>query len=426
MVFNSSSKAAAPSADANKATVLAAASSVFPVNELSAANRDSISKSGTVVHIQRNDQLKAEDSHRWLLYLVEGSLSLYSGKDEIGVLNAGSADALKPLFTDKGAYQSVRTSAMAKVVRFGREQMDILLEEQQKNALNVLDIQVGELDNLIFDDIVKAIETRSTSLAITPASAVKIQEAYEFVDSIPDVAELIQSDAGLAAHVVRCANQADTGASESTSSIRGAITRLGVRETKRHVVGLLQSNAMTPANEVIATRMDRYLKCSFLCASIVQVLTKQVPHLKPEVAMLVAITADIGELLVLTHANQHAEKFTDDQSLSNVIDNLRTIAGSWFVDTWNYPAYFLDATLKSRDWYRTHTGELTYADLVTAALLIINKDMPETGDSSIPNADNLLLARRLQQCGIDITSTAAIISAASSRLASVQTMLKAS
>ncbi len=38
-------------------------------------------------------------------------------------------------------------------------------------------------------------------------------------------------------------------------------------------------------------------------------LAKELPHLKPEVAMLVALTVDVGELLILTYANQHAERW---------------------------------------------------------------------------------------------------------------------
>ncbi|MGK0231151.1 MAG: hypothetical protein ACI9US_003828, partial [Gammaproteobacteria bacterium] len=81
-------------------------------------------------------------------------------------------------------------------------------------------------------------------------------------------------------------------------------------------------------------------------------------------------------------------------------------------------------SLKARDWYRTHNGEITYTDLVTAALLIINAEMPESQPTSIPSANNLLLARRLQQAGIDLTSPGTIIRAATSRIVTVQALLK--
>jgi len=425
MVFKSESKVAASTSDEHGPMVLAAAAAVSPVNELSPVNRAALCKTATVVHVQRNDQLKPENSHRWLMYLVEGSLSLYSGKDEVGVINARTQEATQPLFLDKGAYQSARTGTFAKVVRFGREQLDILLKEQQKNAVSVTDVQVGELDNLVFDDIVEAMSNQSVSLSIAPVSARKILNSYKNVAGIPELAEVIQCDVGLAAQIVNAANRIDSTTTESTSSIRGAITRLGVKETQRNVALLLQSHTMMPGNDVIRDRFIRYVQRTTLCASIVQVLAKEVPHLKPEVATLVSLSADIGELLVLTYANRHSDRFPDNQSLASVIENLRVILSCWLMNAWDYPQEFVDAAHKSRDWYRAHNGEITYTDLVTAALLVIQSEMRDSEHASIPSANNLLLARRLQQSGIDLHAPDEIIKAASARLVSVQSLLKA-
>jgi HD-like signal output (HDOD) protein len=426
MVFKSDSNSTAANADENVTMVLASAGAVSPVNELNAINRAAICKTATVVHVQRNDQIKPENSHRWLMYLVEGSLTLYSGKDEVGVINARTPEALQPLFLDKGAYQSARTSTVAKIVKFGREQLDILLKEQQKNAISVMDVQVGELDNLVFDDIIEAMNRNSATLASSSDAAAKILSSFKQVAGIPELAEIIQCDPGLAVHIVRAANKVDVGTTESTSSIRGAITRLGVEETQRTLIDLLQRNTMVPSSIIVEKRLRRFVQRTTLSAAIVQVLAKEVPHLKPEVAMLVALTADIGELLILTHANHHAERFSDEQKLAAVIENLRVLVSGWLMSAWDFPQEFVDACHTSRDWYRNHNGEITYTDLVTAALLIIQSEMPDSEHSSIPNADNLLLARRLQQSGIDLTSPGEIVKAATTRLVTIQGLLKAS
>ena len=216
MVLKSESNPAADGADKNASLVLAAAAVVSPVNELNAVNRAAICKTASVVHVQRNDQIKPENSHRWLMYLVEGSLTLYSGKYETGVIHARSPESLQALFMDKGAYQSARTGAMACIVRFGREQLDILLKEQQKNAITVLDVQVGELDNLIFDDIMDVMEKNTVTLASWSDAAGKIVASYKQVAGIPELAEIIQCDPGLAVHIVHAANKVDVGTTEST------------------------------------------------------------------------------------------------------------------------------------------------------------------------------------------------------------------
>ncbi len=423
-MFKSETKPVVKSAEDDHTIELAAAA-VSPVNELNELNRLSLCKSASVLHVQRNDQIKPENSHRWLMYLVEGSLSLYAGKEEVGVITANSPDALQPLFLDKSAYQSVKTGTMAKLVRFGREQMDILLKEQQKNAVSVMDVFVDELDNLIFDDIVAAMQNQNVTLAVSPGSAVKILNSYQKVAGIPELAEIIQCDAGLTAHIVVAANSIDPSSNEATSSIRGAITRLGVKETQRCIAALVDNNVMKASCPVVRDRMLKYVQRTTVSASIVQVLAKELPHLKPEIAMLVALSADIGELLILTYANNHPGRFTDDKDLNSVIEKLRVILSSWLIASWGYPREFADAASKSRDWYRTHNGEITYTDLVTASLLIIQKKMPDAEQNAMPSTDNLLLARRLQQAGIDLKSPDDIIKAATTRLVSVQALLKA-
>ena len=425
MVFKSDNNPTVSNSDENNAIILAAAGAVSPVNELNEANRAALCKTATVVHVQRNDQVKPENSHRWMMFLVEGTLNLYSGKEEVGTISARTSDALQPLFQNKGEYQSVKTNTVAKIVKFGREQLDILLREQQKNAIRVVDVEVSERDNLVFDDIIAAMKSNSARLATSSANAPKILTTFRNVAGIPELADIIQCDPGLAAHVVNAANRAEAGGGDGIHSIRGAISRLGVEDTQRSIEDLLQNNTMVCANDVVEKRFRRYIQRTTLSAAIVQVLAKELPDLKPEVAQLIALTADIGELLVLTHANAHADQFAEEQDLASVIENLRPILSVWLLNSWDFPESFIDASTTSRDWYRNLSGEITYTDLVTASLLIIQAEIPDSEHSSIPSADNLLLARRLQQAGIDLKSPGEIVRAATNRLVSVQSLLKA-
>ena len=425
MAFKSDPNPTHSNADETGALVAAAAGAVSPVNELNAVNRAALCRTASLMHVQRNDVVKPEGAHRWLMYLVEGSLTLYSGKDEVGQISSRSPEAHQPLFADKGAYQSARTSTVARIVKFGREQLDILLREQQKNAIHVVDVEVGELDNLVFDEIVEDMKAGRARLGSDAKIAESVLAAIPNVPGIPELAELLQSDPGLAVHVVNAANRVEGASGEPTQSIRGAISRLGVEATRRSVEELLTSNVIVPGSPAVQKRLRRYVQRTTLSAAIVQVLAKGLPHMKPEAATLVALSADVGELMVLTYANRHAERFEDEARLAAVIGNLRTVLGNWLLSAWDFPDGFVDAATTARDWYRNHAGEISYTDLVTAALLIIQSEMPDAEHGSIPSADNLLLARRLQQAGIDLTSPGEIVRAATGHIMQVQSLLKA-
>jgi len=267
--------------------------------------------------------------------------------------------------------------------------------------------------------------TNRINLASFGEAAARILTSHAQVGGIPELADIIQSDPGLSANIVNAANKAEGGAGDSITSIRGAISRLGVEATQRGIEELLRKNTIVPANEVIERRFRRYMQRTALSTAIVQVLAKEIPELKGDVAILVALVSDIGELMVITHANKFPDQFTDDAELDGVVGNLRTILSSWLMSNWDFPEEFIDSANIARDWYRNHTGEINYTDLVTASLLIIQSEMPDGQPSSIPSADNLLLARRLQQAGIDLKAPQEIMRAASSKLVDVQALLKA-
>lgn len=425
-MFKTDSNPSNANSDENTVLILAAAGSVSPVSELNAVNRASLCKSSAVVHVQRNDQLKPEGANRWLMYLVEGSLVLYDGKDEVGTITAKSHEALQPLFPDKSHYQLAKTHATAKVVKFGREQLDILLREQQKNAITVVDVQVTEKDNLIFDSVVGEMKSGTLNLGSFGETTTKILTSHAQVAGIPELADVIQSDPSLALNIVIAANMSDGGSGDSITSIRGAISRLGVESTQKSIEALLRKNTIVPANDVIEKRLRRFIQRTALSTSIVYTLAKSLPDLKAEVASLVALTCDIGELQIITHANNMPELFQEDADLDGVIDNLRSVLSGWLLCVWNFPQEFVHAANVARDWYRNHTGEIGYVDLVTASLLIIQSETPDGQPSSIPSADNLLLARRLVQAGIDLKAPEQIMTQANDRLVATQTLLKAS
>jgi len=55
------------------------------------------------------------------------------------------------------------------------------------------------------------------------------------VAGVQELADIIQSDPGLSAHIVRLSNKAESASGDSITSIRGALSRLGVEETQSNI-----------------------------------------------------------------------------------------------------------------------------------------------------------------------------------------------
>jgi len=394
------------------ALVAGVAAKALPISELNAENRSALCKTATMSTMQRNDILKPENSHRYLMYLVEGSVLLFSGKDEIGSLTAGSNDAMQPLFIDKEQYQSIKSPGFARIARFGREQMDILMSEQQKNAVVVVDLHLSELDNLIFEDIRKSIVAKNLVLASFSQSSTRILTAIANKAGIPELASMIHSDPALAASILRAAQRAEGGNGDMVQTVRGAISRMGVEATIQSITSQLKENTIICSNPIVEERFVKYMKRSLMASKLSQTISKDMAHLKPEEVALNSLLSDIGELAIITSANKLSDQIDDAQQLQACVENLRTLVSQWILKFWNFPESFVYSAINARDWYRNHPGEISLADIHTSALLVINGVMPESEQSSIPNANNLLLARRLQQAGVDLTSPETIMQSA--------------
>ena len=404
---------------------MALAARLSPISELNEANRLTICKSATVINMNRSTDIAANKEHRWFTYVLEGQVDVVNSKDkdDAEAIAAGADRANQPVLEEFTQHLAIKTKTTAQLVRFGRELFDILLNEQQKNATKVHDIRVTESDNLIFDSIVSAFEDKSIAL---PCQADIGQRIASMVGQgtmgIPELSRILASDPALTAHTLHEANKL-ASAGETTQTMRGAITRLGVESANQLGVKIPSEQKWQAANPVIEKHMANYQKRATLTAAICKVFAKSLPHLSDERAHLIGLMADAGELMILGHANNHADQFADAESLHASARNLREIVGMWLLSAWGFNENFIEAVESARDFYRNHTGEITYADLVTAALLTIESEMPEEENKSIPSVVNLLLPRKLQQAGIDLQNPKQILQDAALELKELHQLL---
>lgn len=423
--FDSKSSAATDTDDNDLSEMMALAARLSPISDLNEANRLTICKSATIVNLNRSTALAANKEHRWFTYILEGQVEVRNAKDKDDTqsVEVNTTRALQPVLKEFTQHHSVATKTTATLVRFGQELFEILLKEQQKNATKSHDVRVYEKDNLVFDSIVEAFEERTVALSCQSAVTSKIAALVNRGSTgIPELSLAVAADPALTAHTMHEANKLTAG--ETTQTMRGAITRLGVESVNQLAVKIPSEQAWKAANPAIEQHMASYQRRVTLTAAICKVFAKSVPHLTDERAHLIGLMADIGELMVICHANKLGDEFADAESLQASSRNLREAVGSWLLGAWGFNENFIEAAESARDFYRNHTGEITYADLVTAALLTIESELPEEENKSVPSVVNLLLPRKLQQAGIDLQNPQFILEQAAAELNELQGLLQ--
>lgn len=171
-------------------------------------------------------------------------------------------------------------------------------------------------------------------------------------DDIPfkEIAELIQSDAAVAAEVLRVANSPLLDHWGEIDSVLHAVVMLGLERLRGLVVTLSLRNFLAPALQApILLRCWRHnLACAFLCEQLATV-----GYLSKDPCYTAGLLHDIGRLALLaTYPAEYARVLAlMDQYGLDALECERGMfavdhceVGSWLVEQWGFPVEFREIT----------------------------------------------------------------------------------
>lgn len=165
-----------------------------------------------------------------------------------------------------------------------------------------------------------------------------------------EIAELIQSDAAVAAEVLRVANSPLLDHWGEIDSVLHAVVMLGLERLRGLVVTLSLRNFLAPALQAPALlRCWRHnLACAFLCEQLASV-----GYLSKDSSYTAGLLHDIGRLAllatypaeyvrVLALMNQYGLDSLECERGMFAIDHCEV--GSWLVEQWGFPVEFREIT----------------------------------------------------------------------------------
>ena len=213
--------------------ILRQSARLSPVDELSEANRKVLSKSATILPIPPNKRMQASEEHRWLTYLIEGEVAIMEDKAQKSLLTDRCQAAKTPLFDTHSTHQWALAKTASTILRFDREQAELLIKEQQRNSTQVIEIQVTEADNKVFDAVYEAFQRRKLAVPSLPDIAMKVREAVNNDDvDAAEVAQIIQADPVLTGRMINIANSPVARGVEKVKNLKMAVMRLGLEATR--------------------------------------------------------------------------------------------------------------------------------------------------------------------------------------------------
>ncbi len=391
------------------------------INELNAKGRGLLCNQASITKIAKRGRILAQNEHRWLTFLVDGELSVTTEKGQAVKIIAKSQKANQPIFSGDMTETSAQATLSSVLVRFEKEQFELLLRQQQKNS-HIIDVKVNDIDNTIFDQILEAFESNRLTLPSSPDVAFKIKNAITQKNfGLAEVSQIIQQDQVLTARLMQVANSAMYRRGVDAMSLSAAVSRLGLEATQKLSFVLAIKQIFNSKSAISRKCLADIYKHSTYVSALCYLLAKEVPELDPERALLAGLIYNIGSIPILYYADQ-CDFFEQREALKASVEKLSPLIGGWVMEKFNFDQELCLVPETCQLWQREDEGKIDYTALITAALLYHN-DLKEESDPAMPSLDSVPIGRLLKKQGFDLMSGHNQMEKVNEEIAGIQQLL---
>jgi HD-like signal output (HDOD) protein len=255
------------------------------------------------------------------------------------------------------------------------------------------------------DKLRKAIKENTITLPTLPEVALRIRDSVESEDTSADqIAEMVANDAALSARLLQVANSPLYRGRVVIDSIQMSVTRLGTKLIRTLITSLAMKQIFQATSEVMDQQLHSAWEHSVHTAAFSRALSKQVPHLQAEQAMLAGLVHNIGCLPVIAMAENYQELIEDEVKLKQIIDSVSPIIGHNILTEWGFPENMCKIPKNFHNFKYDGGSEADYVDLVIVArlqTLSADHQHAQADWSQIPSFKKIGLAPEVEVINIE-------------------------
>lgn len=219
------------------------------------------------------------------------------------------------------------------------------------------------------------------SIALPPCPAILMDIMTESNKDEPDfnrISNLVGSDAGLSASVLKLANSPAFRRSSNIGSIPQAVAVLGLKKVMLAVKTLLLRKSVTPTTPAVKAFLEKFWDKSSYTAEVASMLAKTFPGISVEDAYTIGLFHDSGIPVLMQRFPDHP--FDHDGDWGNIHKNEESklgtnhaVVGNLLARNWGLPAHICQTILHHHDTSIFTDASHAASDAVRsfAALLIL-------------------------------------------------------
>lgn len=368
-----------------------------PLRKLSIESLERISNSTKLYSISPGHSIPIPSPKETLLYLVKGSVRLYTSDVKQLSIVAGDKRSLLPLCTDDDEYDSVRCTEISYLAFIDRESLQQALQtEDMDNELDNIEVDdETELNPSQSDLLIKlytAYEQESLELPSMPEVALRLRDATRDPDvSIDKLVRIIQADAAIAGSLLHAANGPLFCSAGPVKNLRNAVVRLGVATTQSLATAVGLFKVFYAQNPNLRKRINQTWRDSLTVSGLSYALTKHFRRLDPDRALLAGLLHRVGTISVLGYMDANGLNGTSKE-IDSAIDVLNRPVGILVMKYWDMGDDLIKVVEEYDQWDRS-VDVADYCDVVQVSWLY-HAYTSERGQS-LPDLNSVPAAERL-------------------------------
>ena len=232
-----------------------------------------------------------------------------------------------------------------------------LVETDQATEQSMFQIQ-------LFKDLLAG----NLKLPSLPDVALRIQQAFaDNLVTAETVGVIIQSDPVITAKMIMVANSALYGGLAPIETLKQAVVRLGLENTRKLVMAYAVSELFKSETAEMKTHMRAVWKHSQHVASLCRLLAGELDGFDVEQAQLAGLVHDIGEVAILQYAQQYEELRDNPEKLLEAVKSMRPQITGMMLEQWKFGPEFVTVGEGCEEWFRNPSDQPDLCDLVLIA-----------------------------------------------------------
>ncbi len=242
-------------------------------------------------------------------------------------------------------------------------------ERKSLNGKAAPEAEPHEIKTSILDEIVFVFKRGEIKLPTIPRIGIKFQEMMDGDVSLQNIGEFLKQDAAISSTLMSVSNSAYYRGITTTKNLAQAMSRLGLRITKRYVDAICHRSLYATKNKKFMVLIEKLWEHSLACAYACQILDDSLALDLDSDAFTLGLLHDIGKLLLFQIMGelQLKKKIGNQVEVSELLNTANmhhTKFGAALLKQWKFSESFTRII--------SYHNNLEAADSISNELLVVH------------------------------------------------------